>query len=247
MKIVSLFAVILICSAEMSMAQKTIKASKPPLHTVWNDLLHKHVSPIGKVNYKGFVKDSVELKIYLDSLSNNPPDKNTWSNEEQLAYWINAYNAFTVKLIVSHYPVKSITDLHPKFYIPLLNTVWHIKFFSIGGIPFNLDRIEHSILRKEFDEPRIHFAIVCASVSCPPLRNEAYVAIKLNDQLNNQAKLFINDAKRNNISRDKVDISKIFSWFKGDFTKNGSLIQFLNLYSNIKISGDATIDYMEYN
>lgn len=222
-------------------------ASALPSHQIWDELLRKHVTPEGKVNYKGFIKDSALLNQYLDTLSQHPPNKNSWSKEEQLVYWINAYNAFTVKLIASHYPVSSIRDLHPKLYVPLLNTVWHIKFFKIGGLDFNLDEIEHSILRKEFNEPRIHFAIVCASYSCPPLRNEAFVAEKIEEQLASQAILFINDSNRNIIRKEKIQISKIFSWFSDDFSKENTLIDFLNQYSKIKIDREANVDYLEYN
>ncbi len=221
--------------------------AKPPSHDAWNALLQAHVSNDGKVDYKGFIKDSVLLNQYLDTLSNHPPDKNSWSREEQQAYWVNAYNAFTVKLIVDHYPVESITDLHPKPYVPLVHTVWHIKFFKIGGVDFNLDQIEHSILRKQFDEPRIHFAIVCASFSCPPLRNEAFTAPDINRQLDDQARVFINDPVRNTISEDAIDISEIFNWFNGDFTKNNSLIDFLNQYSSVKIKSSAKVNYKDYN
>jgi hypothetical protein len=221
--------------------------SEPPSHATWDTLLHRHVSAAGKVDYRGFGKDSLLLNQYLDSLSQHPPDPKNWSREEQLAYWINAYNAFTVKLIVDHYPVKGIQDLHPKPYVPLVNTVWHIKFFRIGNQDFNLDQIEHAILRKQFDEPRIHFAIVCASVSCPPLRNEAYVAEKMEDQLDSQARLFINDPTRNRLQPHQVDISQLFNWFTGDFTKKENLIAFLNRYATVKINPDAKIDYLEYN
>ncbi len=221
--------------------------SVPPSHTPWSELLTRHVSSEGKVNYKGFIQDSVALNSYLTSLSENPPDKNRWSKEEQLAYWINAYNAFTVKLIVDHYPVASIRDLNPTLYVPLVNTVWHIKFFKIGGVDFNLDQIEHSILRKEFDEPRIHFAIVCASYSCPPLRHEAFESEKINEQLDDQARLFINDPKRNSISENDLSVSQIFNWFSGDFTKKSSLIEFLNQYSTTNINKNASIEYRDYD
>ncbi|GHB27493.1 DUF547 domain-containing protein [Mongoliitalea lutea] len=218
-----------------------------PTHEQWNELLKKHVSSSGTVNYKGFKSDIKKLESYLNLLSTNAPDRKTWSREEQLAYWINAYNAFTVKLIVDNYPVKSIQDLHPKIKIPLINTVWHIKFFQIGGKDSSLDEIEHKILRKEFDEPRIHFAINCASYSCPKLLNEAFTAEKLEKQLYAVAVDFINDPKRNKITKDSIQISQIFSWFKGDFTKNGSIIDYLNQYSKVKISPRAKISHLKYD
>ncbi len=218
-----------------------------PKHQLWDQLLKKHVDSVGHVSYTGFRADSTLLNQYLTLLSNNPPNPSTWSKEEQLAYWINAYNAFTVKLIVDNYPVSSIRDLHPAFYVPLLNTVWHIKFISIGGKKFSLDKIEHDILRKQFSEPRIHFAIVCASYSCPPLRNEAYVAERIGEQLEIQTITFVNDPKWNRISEESVALSSIFKWFKEDFTTDGSLIEFLNQYTHSKIAENASIDYMDYN
>lgn len=222
------------------------KAENGPNHTPWDELLKKHVDASGMVDYEGFVKDKAKLEAYLKTLSSKKPDK-SWSREEQLAYWINAYNAFTVKLIVDNYPTKSIKDLGPALKIPLVSDVWHYKFFKIEGEDFNLDEIEHGILRKDFDEPRIHFAVNCASISCPPLLNEAFVPSKLESQLNSQAEAFINGGTRNRISKNSVQLSSIFSWFKGDFTDNGTLIDFLNKYSKVKIDQNAKISYLDYN
>lgn len=197
------------------------------------------------MNYKGMIQDVQKLNAYTEDLSNNPPQDN-WSENEKLAYWINAYNAFTVKLIVDNYPLESIKDLNPTIAIPTVSTVWTKKWFQIGGEDFSLDRIEHKILRKEFEEPRIHFAVNCASFSCPPLRNEAFVAEKVDQQLDEQARAFINDGVRNKISKDRVEISQIFSWFKGDFTNGQSLIEFLNKYSKVKIDGKAEVDHIDY-
>jgi hypothetical protein len=219
----------------------------PPDHEPWNKLLKAHVSPTGIVDYKGFVNDKLKLEAYLKTISEQAPDRKTWSKNEQLAYWINAYNAFTVKLIVDNYPVKSIRDLGPALKIPMIKDVWHYKFFKIGGQESSLDEIEHSILRKEFEEPRIHFAINCASVSCPPLLNEAFMSSKLEAQLEKVAKTFVNDKSRNKISTNAVEISSIFSWFKGDFTKNGTVIDFLNKYSAVKINSNAKVTHLDYN
>ncbi|MCE7053238.1 DUF547 domain-containing protein [Algoriphagus sp. AGSA1] len=219
----------------------------PPSHKSWNELLKANVNADGKVNYKGFIKEKAKLEAYLKSISENAPDRNTWSKGEQLAYWINAYNAYTVKLIVDNYPVESIRDLGPKLKIPLIKDVWHYRFFQIGGQESSLDEIEHSILRKEFEEPRIHFAINCASVSCPPLLNEAFEAATIDAQLDKVAKSFINDPSRNEISPDAVQVSSIFSWFKGDFTKKGTLIDFLNKYSATKINAKAKVSFLDYD
>jgi len=211
-------------------------------HQIWNELLEKNVYK-GNVNYKGFVSEKDKLQKYLDALSKEAPKRN-WSKDEKLAYWINAYNAFTIKLIIDNYPTKSIKDLGGAIY--KVNTPWDIKFIEIEGKKYDLNNIEHNILRKEFDEPRIHFAINCASVSCPNLRNEAYVANKLEKQLEEQTYSFINDSSKNKITSEKAELSKIFSWFKGDFTKNGSLEDFINKYAKVKITSQK-ISYLDYS
>jgi hypothetical protein len=224
-----------------------LAGSVPPSHQIWDQLVKSHVKTNGMVDYKGMIREKNKLEGYLKLLSDNAPDRKTWSKNQQLAYWINAYNAFTVKLIVDNYPTKSIRDLGPKLKIPLIKDVWHYQFFKIGGVESSLDQIEHSILRKEFDEPRIHFAINCASVSCPPLLNEAFVADKLDAQLEKVTIAFINDPIRNKISPNQAQISSIFSWFQGDFTKKGSLIDFLNRYSKVKINPKAKISHLDYD
>lgn len=223
------------------------KDSKPMNHKQWTILLEKYVDMDEMIDYQGFEKDSIALNTYINEIRDNPPDENVWSTEEQIAYWINAYNAFTVKLILIHYPLKSIKDIGSAIQIPFINSPWDIKLIEINGEKLDLNNIEHSILRKKFHEPRIHFAINCASFSCPKLRREAYIAEKLNSQFDEQAIKFINDPERNDITDTHANISKIFQWFKGDFTKSGSLKEFINRYSEIKIEGDVTISYLNYN
>jgi hypothetical protein len=241
------FASILILLFSCQTSTLGMAGTTPPSHQLWDQLVKAHVKPTGLVDYKGFVREKAKLESYLKLLSANAPDRKIWTKNQQLAYWINAYNAFTVKLIVDNYPVKSIRDLGPALKIPMIKDVWHYKFFKIGGVDSSLDEIEHSILRKEFDEPRIHFAINCASVSCPPLLNEAFVAEKIESQLTKVTTSFINDSSRNKITSNQAQISSIFSWFKGDFTKKGTLIDFLNTYSKVKLKSSAKISHLDYN
>ena len=205
-------------------------------HYNWNKLLQKHVSKEGIVNYKGFKNERKKLSIYINELSGNMP-KDDWLKEEKLAYWINAYNAFTVDLILRNYPLKTIKDIKQP---------WNQRLWKLGNKWYNLDEIEHKILRK-MDEPRIHFAINCASFSCPPLLNEAFTPEKLENQLTQVTKVFLADTQRNIITPNKIEISKIFKWFAKDFKQNGSLIDFLNQYSSIKINANAKKNYKDYN
>ena len=217
----------------------------PVQHGEWDALVKKHVAQHGMVDYAGFVKDKKALQHYVDYLSTHQPSAK-WSKNEKLAYWINAYNAFTVKLIVDHYPVKSIKDI--KKGIPFVNSVWDIPFIPMGKEKVDLNYIEHSILRKEFKDPRIHAAINCASFSCPLLRNEAYTANEIDRQLEDAMRKFINDPQRNQVDKSSVKISKIFSWFSGDFKLNGaSVIDYLNKYAKKSIDYNAKMDYLDYD
>jgi hypothetical protein len=146
---------------------------------------------------------------------------------------------------MQHYPVKSIKDITGKSN--KINTPWDISFITIGGKKYDLNNIEHGILRKRYNDPRIHFALVCASISCPKLRNEAYSGSQLNAQLDDAGKDFLNDDSKNKISADRADLSKYFSWYKEDFAKNGSLADFINKYSTTKINADTKIGSLDYN
>lgn len=219
---------------------------KAPDHSPWSDLLAKYVEDGGLVNYQGFINDKEELESYLETLSSNAPG-DSWTENEKLAYWINAYNAFTVKLIVDNYPLESIKDLNPTISVPTVNSIWSKEWFQIGGQDFSLDRIEHKILRKEFEEPRIHFAVNCASISCPVLRAEAYTADEVDRQLDEQTRIFLNDPSRNTITEKRVEVSKIFSWFGGDFKKGQSLVEFIDQYTKVDIAENAKVRFMKYD
>lgn len=185
----------------------------------YSALLRDHVTD-GRVDYRGLCDDS-RLQRYLEQLSATDPAVLP-GDDARMAFWINVYNAFTLKIICDHYPVKSITELHfggRVIGFLLKKTVWHKKFITINGEKLNLDTVEHKILRKQFDEPRIHFAIVCASVSCPSLRAEAYRADGLDEQLEDQARIFFADPGKNtfDVEQETAHLSKILDWFGGDF------------------------------
>ncbi|WP_272021797.1 DUF547 domain-containing protein [Olleya namhaensis] len=215
------------------------KTEHSNIHFLWNELLQKHVSNNGNVNYKSFKTDHKKLLEYIHILAilKSKPEFDSISKNEKLAYWINAYNALTIDLIIKNYPVKSIKDIkYP----------WGQKLWELGDKWYSLEDIEHEILRK-MDEPRIHFAIVCASYSCPKLQNTAFTASKLETQLTTATKQFLSDTKRNEIKENSLKLSKIFKWFDKDFEQNGSLIDFLNKYTDITISAKAKISYKDYN
>ncbi len=205
-------------------------------HSSWDKLLKKHVDTDGNVNYKNFAKDIEQLENYLNYLAQNIPSKIA-AKDEQLAYYINLYNAWTVKLIVENYPLKSIKDI---------KNPWDQKIIVLEDVYVSLGDIEHEILRK-MKEPRIHFAINCASYSCPKLLNEAFTADQLEKQLQEAAINFINDPKRNRISKNKAEVSQIFNWFKKDFTVDGPLVSYLNQFAKEPFHNIEKIRYISYD
>lgn len=208
----------------------------------WNNILKEHVSAEGRVNYETVYKDINKLEAYIAYLSKHVP-KNKASKEVKLAYWINVYNANTVymmsKKVVEEYAVS----------IYLINDAFDNKFIKAGKKNYSLNQIEKEMLKKtDLKDPRIHFALVCASESCPKLLNEEYTPEKLSNQLDTQAYSFINDAHKNKINSGKVELSAIFDWYKSDFENaNCSLICFINKYSDVKIDENVEIEFSRYD
>ena len=207
-------------------------------HKAWDALLKRHVvllqaGKASQVRYAGFAKDRAALKAYMDALSKVPETQfNGWSKAERMAFLINAYNAFTVEKILTRYPnLKSIRDFGTVFGNP-----WKDKFFTLFGRESYLDQIEHETLRKPgaYNEPRVHYAVNCASIGCPMLREEAYVAEKLEAQLEEQAARFLSDRSRNRFAAGKLEVSKIFDWFKEDF---GVREQYFAKYAKLMADG----------
>ncbi len=221
-------------------------SSRPVSHERWDALLKKHVGADGLVNYRGFLSDSAELNTYLRSIESAHPNDENWTRAEQMAYWINAYNAYTVQLVLRHYPVRSIKDIRRG--IAFVNSVWDLKFIHIQGYTYDLNNIEHNILRAVFRDARIHAAINCASYSCPPLRNEAYTPERLDAQLDDAMRRFINDPLRNRVHSQGAQLSRIFRWFSDDFKRDaGSLRAYINRYAHAPLSPEAPIEYLRYD
>ena len=216
-------------------------SSEQPDHTIWDRLLQAHVSSSGKVKYKSMKIKMDTLDAYLRELIDHPPASD-WSKSAKKAYYINAYNAYCIKFVLTKYPTKSVNDISFSG-----KEIWDFRMVKLGEKTTNLRSLENDILRKMGDS-RIHFAINCASYSCPKLWNRAYTESNVNSRMTKMAKAFVNDPKKNIITEKKIQISKIFEWYKEDFVKPGqTLIQYLNKYSNVTISPKAKVEYLEYN
>lgn len=195
-------------------------------HAAFTALLKKHVVLVdggkaSKVRYGELKNERAQLKAYLDNLSKvGEAEFKGWSKPQQLAFLMNVYNAWTLELILTRYPdLKSIRDFG---YIPRINSVWDKYTFPLLGKDGTLNGVEHGMIRAAgvYDDPRIHFAVNCASIGCPMLREEAFVADRLDQQLDEQAMRFLSDRSRNRVNaQGELEVSKIFDWYKGDFNK----------------------------
>lgn len=225
-------------------------------HAKWSEVLKKYQDSSGLMKYKQLKADSKKsqdhsLHLYLKAIQGVPlTEYNSWSDNQKKAFLINAYNALTVKLIIDNYPVKSIKKIGGWFTKP-----WSIEFFSLlSGQIKSLDPIEHEWLRPNFKDYKIHAAVNCASISCPPLRSEAFVADQLDQQLDDQMKLWLNDKSRNevNLSKKIFKLSKIFDWYKEDFEKwGGGVKTVVNKYLKSPLSqkdlNKFEVEYLDYD
>lgn len=234
-------------------------------HKDWDYPLKKYVInlPGGhatQVDYAGIASEQTVLDSYLTKTSQVTKTQfNQWTKDEQLAFLINAYNAWTIKLVLGSYQdIKSIKDLGNIFKSP-----WKMEFINLFGRAISLDEIEHQLIRNshDYNDFRIHFAVNCASIGCPALRGEAYCTDRLNAQLENQLQRFLSDKTRNRFENNTLYLSPIFKWYLADFQRGWlgvfNLFDFLARYSNsIALSkaqitalqkGDIGIKYLDYN
>lgn len=206
-----LFAVALAATGQVS-------AAFDQSHAAFTSVLKQYVRG-DRVDYAGLKKSPDKLGAYLGSLAKvSRSEFDGWSEQEEMAYLINLYNAATLKLIIDNYPLKSIKDI---------GSPWKKKVVKLFGKDRSLDYVEHDLLRKNYNDPRIHFGVNCASIGCPALRNEAFQAAKLDKQLDEQAKNFLNDRKKNRVDAKNgvLYLSSIFDWFEGDFVKKSESVE----------------------
>ena len=214
-------------------------------NSIYGELLKKYVSD-GKVDYAGFKSEEAKLDRYLKILENVDPDK--LSHDEQFAFYANAYNAWTIKLILSGYPgVTSIKDLGS-----LIKSPWKKKIVRIDGEVISLDHVEHEILRPRYKDPRVHFAINCAAKSCPPLQPEPFSGEILDQQLNNSTRSFINDQNSYRLKDNELYVSRIFKWFSEDFNDDafGFFLKYAtkDLKKKLETKSDRiSVKYLQYD
>lgn len=212
-------------------------------HSSIDSILKRYVDGGGMVDYASLKTNRSGLDTYLTTtgaVSKSVFDG--WGKNEQLAFLINVYNAETLQYIVDNHPISSIKKLGG-----IISTPWDKKNVDLLGDEVSLNHLEHKVIRPKYGEPRIHFALVCAAKGCPPLRNEAYTAAKLESQLESQAKVFLNQTSKNRIEGDKLYLSTIFKWYGGDFKKGGGSVEdYVDPFMEGSASGKS-VTWTEYD
>jgi hypothetical protein len=214
------------------------------------DILKSYVDNKGMVNYRQLKANRSKLDTFAAEISKlDDQIYIKWSDNDKIAFWVNAYNALTLKAIIDNYPIKSSffkSRIYPKNSIRQISGVWDKKKYKVMDKTRTLEQIEHEILRKQFKEPGIHVALVCAAMGCPPLRNKPYSGDRLQEQFDDQTRRFLSDPKKFNIDREgrKVSLSPIFKWFGSDFiSKYGKKKTLPRLSKN----ETAVINYLSRN
>jgi hypothetical protein len=204
-------------------------------------LLGEYVDGNGLVNYQALQSKRTELDTYVSNLAQLPRSTyEEWTTHQKIAFWINAYNVLTLKVIIDHYPIKGggwLASLRfPQNSIRQIDGAWDGINHTVMGQSVTLDQIEHEILRKQFNEPRIHVALVCAARGCPNLRIEPYVGSRLDDQLQDQTRNFLADSEKFRIDRKAgvVYLSSIFDWFGGDFASRYTTSEFRKVDASLR-------------
>jgi hypothetical protein len=217
-------------------------------HIRWDNILSKYTKIVGKqtlVNYQSLKRNMGELNLYLKELENlGQHEFDTFTKKEKLSFWINAYNAYTFQIILKNYPIKSIKEIKSGFFS---SGPWGKEFIKLFGKKISLDFIEHKTIRKNFHEPRIHFAVNCASIGCPSLLTSAFTATKLEQQLQQAALNFVSNQTKNSLKGKTLYLSKIFKWYGDDFKqKYGGYQKFV--IKTLRLPNKVyPVEFNEYN
>ncbi len=224
----------------------TAADSPAQVHQLWNELLFQHVTPDGRVDYQGFLDDEDKLAEYLQVLAHTTPNEQTWSRDDIKAFWLNAYNATTVSLVLEYYPINSLNTIRLKSGSGF--SPWEALTVAAAGHEYSLNQVERTLLRDQFHDPRIHFALVCAAVSSPVLRNEAYEGHRLNAQLDDQTQRFLADPLLNTITAERLQLSSLFDWYSAEFgSGENALVAFLNRYLHTPVPATAKIEFLSFD
>ncbi|NVO85657.1 DUF547 domain-containing protein [Hymenobacter terrestris] len=238
----SLLAIVLSLTGTVALANGS---GVEQLQQPWNALLRLHVTPEGRLNYEGLLADEDQLLGYLQSLRKVRPQAENWTPDQLKAFWLNTYNAAATNLILENYPIASINDIRIKI-TGGYESPWETVVVNVGGQNYSLNQIEQ-LLRQQFRDPRIHFALNYGAASAAPLLAESYTGPQLNQQLDQQARRFINDPAFNQLNTQQVQLSGLFRSYATEFGAEPQLLAFINRYAHVPVPATASIEYLSFS
>ncbi|QJX47686.1 DUF547 domain-containing protein [Hymenobacter taeanensis] len=215
------------------------------LHEPWSDLLNRHVTYEGRLDYQGLQEDEAELLDYLMSLRKVTPSA-AWTPQETKAFWLNVYNASAAYLVVQYYPVSSINDIRVKA-LSGAKSPWEAPVVNVGGQTYSLNQIEREKLSSSTPDPRIHFGLMYASASAAPMPKEAYDGSRLDQQLDAQTRRYLNDSNFNLLTATHLKLSGLFDAYAKDFGSPSEVRAFITHYTQTPIEPTATIEYLSFS
>ncbi|MCA8829130.1 DUF547 domain-containing protein [Hymenobacter pini] len=216
------------------------------LQEPWSELLHRHVTTDGRMNYEGLLDDEDRLLAYLQSLRKVKPDPTAWSATDTEAFWLNTYNAAATYLVLQYYPVASINDIRVKV-LGGTKSPWEAPVVNVGGQMYSLNQIEREMLRNQFHDPRAHFGLMYGAASGPALLAEAYDGQRLDQQLDQQARRFLNDPILNQLTPQHVQLSGLFEAYSAEFGTEEQLLTFINRYARVPVLLTAKVEYLSFS
>lgn len=216
------------------------------LHQPWNDLLKRHVTLDGRLDYQGLLDDEDELLAYLMSLRKVTPQNDAWTDNDTKAFWMNVYNAAAAYLVLQYYPISSINDIRVKG-VSGYKSPWDAQVVNVGGQSYSLNQIEREQLIRRFHDPRVHFGLLYTAASCPAPVPEAFDGNRLSQQLDAQARRFINDPACNQLTPGHAQLSGLFDAYAAEFGTGTTLVAFLNRYARIPLQPTAAIEFQSFN
>ena len=241
-----LFSLLLLASASLAGTVASVGDTKPEqLQQPWSAMLRLHVMADGRLDYDGLLNDEDELLGYLQSLRKVRPQVGAWTPDQIKAFWLNTYNAAAANLVLENYPVASINDIRVKT-VGGYESPWETVVVNVGGQNYSLNQIEQ-LLRQQFRDPRIHFALNYGAASAAPMLAEAYTGPQLSRQLDQQASRFINDSAFNQLSPQQVLLSALFRSYATEFGGEPQLLAFINRYAHTPVLPTASIEYLSFS
>ncbi|MFD2786026.1 DUF547 domain-containing protein [Hymenobacter rubripertinctus] len=235
------FLLLMAASGRAAQSQPAVHMQQP-----WSTLLRHHVTPDGRLDYEGLLEEEDVLYNYLQSLRKIKPAEQGWTADDTKAFWLNTYNAAATNLVLENYPIASINDIRVKV-VGGYKSPWEAPVVNVGGQSYSLNQIEREILRDQYQDARVHFALMYGAASQAPILAEAYDGSRLSQQLDEQTRRFLNDSAFNQLTPQHAQVSALFQSYAAEFGSEAQIIDFINRYVSVPVLPTANVEYLSFS